>query len=88
MVSDNRRATPLGGVHTTKIGGMWNLKHYIRSPTFYELLIKKNSMATLLWTSGTSKTISRCVSMQIIYYNKTFLLITSPSKDTLSLDNN
>ena len=39
VVSDNRRATPLGGVHSTKIGGMWNLKHYISSPKFYELLI-------------------------------------------------
>ena len=40
VVSDNRRATPLGGVHSTKIGGMWTLKHEISSPKFYEILIK------------------------------------------------
>ena len=36
----NRRATPLYGGQSTKIGGMWNLKHDISSPRFYELLIK------------------------------------------------
>ena len=30
----------MGGVQTTKIGGMWNLKHEISSPKFYELIIK------------------------------------------------
>ena len=37
----NRRAPPLEGGHSTKIGGMWTLKHETRSPKFYELLIKK-----------------------------------------------
>ena len=41
MVLDNRRAPPLDGGHSTKIGGMWTLKYEIRSPKFYELLIKK-----------------------------------------------
>ena len=36
----NMRATLLEGRHSTKIGGMWNLKHEISSPKFYELLIK------------------------------------------------
>ena len=34
------RASPLEGGHSTKIGGLWNLKHDISSPKFYELLIK------------------------------------------------
>ena len=38
-VPDNKRATPLEGGHYTKIGGMWNIKHKIISPKFYELII-------------------------------------------------
>ena len=40
VVPTNRRATPLEGVNSTKIGGMWTLKHEISSLKFYELLIK------------------------------------------------
>ena len=40
VVPANRRDTPLDGGHSTKIGGMWNIKHEISSPKFYELLIK------------------------------------------------
>ena len=40
VVLDNRRDPPLEGGNSTKIGGMWTLKHEIRSPKFYELLIK------------------------------------------------
>ena len=40
VVPDSRRDPPLDGGHTTKIGGMWNLKHEISSPKLYELLIK------------------------------------------------
>ena len=39
VVPTNRRATPLEGVHSTKFGGMWTLKHEIGSPKFYEILI-------------------------------------------------
>ena len=39
-ILDNRRYPPLEGGHSTKIGGMWNLKHEISSPKLYELLIK------------------------------------------------
>ena len=39
VVSSNMRAPPLDGGHSTKIGGMWTLKHKISSPKFYELLI-------------------------------------------------
>ena len=39
MVPTNSRAPPLEGVHFTKIGGMWTLKHEIISPKFYEILI-------------------------------------------------
>ena len=34
-VTDHRKAPPLEGGHSTKIGGMWTLKHNIRSPKFY-----------------------------------------------------
>ena len=36
----NKRAPPLENGHYTKIGGKWTLKHDIKSPKFYELLIK------------------------------------------------
>ena len=39
MVPANKNATPLEGGCSTKIGGMWNLKHEISSPKFYEILI-------------------------------------------------
>ena len=41
VVLANRRAPTLYMGHPNKIGGMWTLKHEIRSPKFYELLIKK-----------------------------------------------
>ena len=40
MVPTNKRASPLEGGHSTKLRGMWTLKHEISSPRFYELLIK------------------------------------------------
>ena len=40
VVSDNNKDPPLEGVHFTKIGGMWTLKHEISSPKFYELTTK------------------------------------------------
>ena len=40
MVRSNRKDFPLEGVHSTKIGGMWTLKHEIISPKFYDLIIK------------------------------------------------
>ena len=41
VVLTTKRDPPLEGVHSTKIGGKWNLKHDISSPKFYELVIKK-----------------------------------------------
>ena len=41
VVPANKKAPPLKCGHSTKNGGMWNLKHEIRSPKFYELLISK-----------------------------------------------
>ena len=41
VVPANKRAPTLDDGHTTKIGGMWTLKHDIRLPKFYKLLIKK-----------------------------------------------
>ena len=40
VVQTNKRAPQSKGGHSTKIGGMWTLKHEIISPKFYELLIK------------------------------------------------
>ena len=39
-VQTNRKAPPLEGGISENIGGMWTLKHDIRSPRFYELLTK------------------------------------------------
>ena len=40
VVPSTRRSPPLDEGHSTKIGGMWTLKHEINSQKFYELLIK------------------------------------------------
>ena len=39
-VQTSRKAPPLEGGISGKIGGMWTLKHEISPPRFYELLIK------------------------------------------------
>ena len=41
VVPANRRYPKLDGGHSTKIDGMWNIKHEIRSPKFYKLLAYK-----------------------------------------------
>ena len=38
-IPDDKRAPPLEGGQSIKIGGMWNLKHGIRSPRLCEILI-------------------------------------------------
>ena len=40
MVQAKRRAPPLDGENSTKIGDMWTLKHEISSQTFFEIFIK------------------------------------------------
>ena len=40
VVPNKNRGPPLEGGHSTKIRGMWTLKHEIISPKLYELLIK------------------------------------------------
>ena len=40
LIPGNKRSSPLEGKHSTKIRGMWTLKHEMSSPKFYELLIK------------------------------------------------
>ena len=40
MVLANKRSPLLDGGHSTKIGGVWNLKHEIISPKLYVLLLK------------------------------------------------
>ena len=39
VVPYNKRYPLLEGGHYTKIGGIWTLKHEIRSPKLYELLL-------------------------------------------------
>ena len=39
VVPANKKYPSLEGGHSTKIGGMWTLKHDIGSPNFYEILI-------------------------------------------------
>ena len=36
----NNKSPPLEGEQSTKIDGMWNLKHDTISPRFYEILMK------------------------------------------------
>ena len=48
---------------------------------------RQNSKATLLWNWRTSTTTSICVSIWWLYSKKTSFLLTSTSKDTLSLKN-
>ena len=40
VVLANKKAPPLEGGYSRRIGGMWNIKHEISSPKPYELLIK------------------------------------------------
>ena len=40
VVPANRRDPSLEGGHYTKTGGVWNLKHEISAPKFYEILMK------------------------------------------------
>ena len=40
MVPDNKKAPTVQGRHSLKIGGMWILKHEIRLPKFYGILLK------------------------------------------------
>ena len=40
LVLTNRRAPPLEGGHSNKIGVMWTLKHEISSPKLYDIIIK------------------------------------------------
>ena len=40
VVMSNSRYPSSDGEHSTKIGGMWNLKHETSSPKMYELPIK------------------------------------------------
>ena len=39
VIPDDRRSPQLDGGHSTKIGGIWTIKHEIISPKFYELLV-------------------------------------------------
>ena len=41
VVPTTRRDTPSDGGQSTKIGGMWTLKHDISSPRFYKITTKK-----------------------------------------------
>ena len=65
--------------------GIWKMissqQNYMSSSS------RHNSKETLLWTSITYTITSRGVSMRWLDSNNNFLLVTSPSKGTLSLKN-
>ena len=61
-----------------KIGGMWNLKHKIISPKFYEILIKTQLKGDNSLELKYSTNTSRGVSMRWIDSEKTSILLTSP----------
>ena len=62
VVPDNKRPPLLDRGHSTKIGGMWNLKHEIRSPKLYELLIKTElKVGTALDLKNLYSRINMCI---------------------------
>ena len=87
LVPANRRAPPLEGRHSKKlvVCGPSNMisahQNSMRSSS------RQNSTETLLWISVTYITTSRCDSMRLLDSSNTSLLVTSHSKDTLSLKN-
>ena len=63
MVLANRRSPPLDGGHSTKISGMWALKHEISSPEFYDILIKIELKGyTDLYLKNLYKHINMCIN--------------------------
>ena len=50
VVPYNKKSPQLEGGHSTKIGGMWTLKHEIISPKFYEIIIKTKLKGDTLMT--------------------------------------
>ena len=87
VVPANKKSTPLEGGNSTKMVacGLSNIRsyqqHYMKSSSIH------NSNETLIWTSITSTTTPRRVSMRLIDSKNTFLLLTIQTKDTLSLKN-
>ena len=66
--------------------GLWNMRSY--DQYYMNSSSRHNSKETLIWALITSTTTSICVSMRWLEYDKTFFLVTSPSTDTMSLQNN
>ena len=64
MVPANRRATSLFGGKSKNIGSMWTLKMMSAHQNSMNSSSRHNSKETLLWTSITSITTSRYVSIQ------------------------
>ena len=63
MVPDNKKDPTLEGGHSTKIGGMWTLKHEIKSPKLYKLLIKTDLKGdTALELKNFYKYINMCIN--------------------------
>ena len=87
LVPANKRDPSLEGGHSKKMVtcGLSNIGSSQQNSMNYSSM--QNSSSTLIWTSRTSTTTSRCVSMRWLESNKTFFLVTSPSKYTLSLNN-
>ena len=80
VVPSNRRDPPLEGGNSTKIGGVWTLKHEIISPKLYELLMKIEIKGnTALYFKNFYNHINMCLNAAT-RLREDLLLVTSPSK--------
>ena len=67
VVPSKRRYPQIDGVNSTKIGGMWTLKHDISSPKFYGIIIKLELKGnTALDINNFYKQIKMCLNTVII----------------------
>ena len=82
-----------GEIHHWKVGsilklvacGILNMRSYHQD--YMNYLSRQNSKETMLYTSRTSTTTSRCVSLRWLDSKNNFFLVTSTSTDTLILNN-
>ena len=87
LVPANRRDPPLEWGHSTKLVACGSSNMISAHQNSMSSSSRQNSKETLIWISRTYMTTSRCASMCWLDFKKTSFLVTSPSKDTLSLKN-
>ena len=64
MVPAKSRDPPLDSGNSTEIDGMWTLKHEIRSPKVYELIIKTElNVDTALYPNNFYNHIKMCLNV-------------------------